>query len=214
MTQLTPPTLVKHHGPGLPVHSRRPKPTHRTTSRHPPESDSREASTANSNRSNGRAKAGRSSRAPAPASHDPVLHSVQVDAPSSICPSLVHLHPLLVTNPDPAVRPRTPLHLLHRPRRSRPAARHRRRVCRRDHHHHHHHIIISSSSSSRHDNCCSCHDQEDPPLGPQARRRVPRDQGAQAAGAGRDCAGEGSGACGSGVSQGREGGGGEWWWWG
>ena len=184
MTQLTAPTLAKHHGPGLT------RPTtaiqsHTRTSRHPPESDSREKPTsrqqaiqwpnqASTQQQSPGSRESRSSSAPSasgcseqhmsvsrPSTPFHITHTHTFKAPTS---ELTNQPP---TDPSPyPVRPRTPLHILHRPRRSRPAAGDGRRVCRRDDHfrrrrcHHH-------TSSNGNSNCC-CYDQEDRPLGPQA----------------------------------------------
>lgn len=105
-----------------------------------------------------------------------------------------HNHPHKPPSNTPTVRPRTPLHLLQRPLRSLPPAQHRRHLSRRAHHRHHlpHPVHIPQHSG----------DQDHPPLGPQIRRRLPRNKGAQAPRARRDPARAEPGARGPDVSAG------------
>lgn len=96
--------------------------------------------------------------------------------PSSIPPSSIHPSSLLPSPPiqlTSPVRARAPLHVPHLPRRSLPPALHRRHI----HRHRPRRPLVAAPD----------------PVGQEARRRLPRDQGAQEAREGRGRAGEGPG---------------------
>lgn len=120
-----------------------------------------------------------------PPSRKPLFPSLPLHSPFHSIFTLITHSSLLyhheLTQPT-TVRPRTPLHILPLPRRSRPPALHRRNLHRHNPPPLPNLNLINFPLFINHSSFRPVHN----PLGPQNRRRLPRNKGAQAPRQGRD----------------------------